>query len=86
MDGRVSVTESELLEAVREAIAGRPETGDDAFSVDELSEALSCHPATARKAIKGLMASQRAEAVRVKRRAMDGRLANVVAYRLLRAA
>lgn len=83
MDTRLNVTDSELLEALREAIERRGEDSpDDAFSVEELSGAMECHPATARKAIKRLIAAERVEPVRVKRRAMDGRLANVVAYRL----
>ena len=80
---RITVTDSDLLEALREAIERRGEDSpDDAFSVDELSDAMGCHPATARKAIKRMIGAGTVEPVRVKRRAMDGRLANVVAYRL----
>ena len=80
---RVHVSDSELLEALREALERRGEDSpDDAFSVVELAEELGCHEATARKAIKRLIDGGKVEPVRVKRRAMDGRLASVVAYRL----
>jgi DNA-binding transcriptional regulator PaaX len=86
MARRIEITESELLEALRTA---RPtaDTGPaDACTLLELADAMAVNERTARKALHRLWRAGRIECVRVTRPAMDGRLSNVPAYRVVKPA
>jgi len=81
----MTISESEILDAIREAAnssAGGPE---DAMTIIELAEAMNVDPRIARKHVASLLKSGAMECVRVRRSSMDGRIMPVPAYRLIAA-
>lgn len=77
-----AMTEAALLEALREA-RGAFENPEGALTAAELAEKMRCDVLTARKRIKLLITSKRAECVQVRRVRIDGRMQLVPAYRLV---
>ncbi|NIR76801.1 MAG: hypothetical protein GWN53_17380 [Gammaproteobacteria bacterium] len=81
---RIEVTESELLEALQEATDAEPDWGpSDAHTVRELAAAMDVDRSVVRRKLRPLIFDGQAEAVKVRRPAMDGSLRKVPAYRLL---
>lgn len=86
MESRVAVSESEILDAIREALTEIGDQPDDAFTTTELVEQTGKGPAGVRAAIRELVKKGDATCVWVQRTAMDGRRARVPAYRIGRKA
>lgn len=82
---RVTLTETEIMEALREALEGS-QGPDDARTVAELQEATGWHVNRVRQGVKAMLAAGEAECVRVYRPGMDGRRAQVPGYRFTRGA
>ena len=77
-----AMTEAALLEALRAAMdAGEDDGG--AMTADELTQKMECNIDTVRKRVKALIATGRAECVRVRRMRIDGLIQRVPAYRLI---
>lgn len=80
---RLSVTESDLLDALQTARHASDEGPTDAHTTEELAMALDVDARLARRQLRALWQQGRIETVRVRRPAMDGRRCVVVAYRLI---
>lgn len=78
---RVRVTESDLLEALRDAFASA-EASEDALTTADLVEACGRGEETVRKALRALERKGQLEVVRVRRRRLDGQIQVYPAYRL----
>jgi transcription initiation factor IIE alpha subunit len=76
----MTVTENELLDAVREAM--RADDSTDGFTVLEMCDALGLNYRLVRKAVKRMLDSGTAEVVRVRRTRMDGISHIISGYRL----
>lgn len=85
MQDRVTVTELDLLDALREALE-RDAGGDDAPTTEELAEMTGISRERIKVALKGLIQSGKAESIRVRRLSIDGRNALVPGYRFKQAA
>lgn len=81
MEGRVTVTSTDLLEALREALHAPTADPEGAYTADELAENTGLHVRKVRLILKSVLKKGEAEAVRVQRIAIDGRRAIVPAYR-----
>lgn len=77
-----SITETEILDAIRSAMA-TTEDPTGAFTVVELGTLMRSSDLTVRRHLRLLMARGRIEAVRVTRQYLDGRTGPVPAYRLI---
>lgn len=78
---RVSVTESEMLEAVKKFMGDRP-AGEEGATIVELSEAHGCSTETMRRVVKDMLIRGLASVVKVQRPRMDGATTTVSGYRL----
>lgn len=76
------MTENELIEALRSAMAGGDAGPDDAHTVMEMCELTGHGQMFIRKHLKLLLNSGRAEMVRVNRQSIDGRIQRLPAYRI----
>lgn len=74
----MSITESELLDALAQAVAGN--APEDARTVPEMSAESGVSVTRVRKALHLLNAQGRLNVHRVVRRALDGRAGTVAAY------
>jgi len=81
---RITVTESELAEAIRESLAVEANP-DDAFTLVELQQMLGFAHMKTRATLKQLRAAGRLEVVKKRSEAIDGRTIFIPAYRVLRA-
>lgn len=81
---RVTMTENELMEALREALA-QPEA-PDAYTMQELCRIVPRSEDWIRNRLRALVAAGRVEPVRVPRANMFGAVAPTCAYRFKRAA
>ena len=79
----MTITESELLEALRAATPRRADGPTDAYTTREIRKATGWGLAQAMAYLRSLADDGRLEAVKVRRTAIDGRLALVTAYRFL---
>lgn len=67
----MNITENELLEALQNALTSAPES-QDGFTTKDVETALGVGSEKARRAMKALLASGRAETVRLMRPDMFG--------------
>lgn len=81
---RISVTESELAEAVRGSLAVHSNP-DDAFTSDEIARALNCGNQKARRAIADLSKQGRVVVVPRRTESIAGKVIIVPSYRILKA-
>lgn len=80
----ITVTELELIEALRQAAApGSPDI-EGALTVAEMATRTNRGEKYVRDNIRKMLAEGRAELVRIPRTAIDGRLQNLPAYRLVK--
>lgn len=80
----IAVTESELVEALRQAAQpGSPDVAG-ALTVVEMAARTGRGEKYVRDNIRKLMSEGRAEMVRIPRAAIDGRMQNLPAYRLVK--
>lgn len=82
---RVNVTESQIIEAIREAIRNALTAGGTegaAVTAEELAQATGRGILSVRRALKGLIEAGTMEATRVRRLTIDGRPTRIPAYRL----
>lgn len=77
----MTITENDLLDAIRAALATPTEAGDG-FTGPELAEAAGKSTTTVRQALKRLLASGTAEVVQLRRMKINGQAATVPGYRL----
>lgn len=80
----ITVTESELVEALREAAQPGSSDVEGALTVAEMAACTNRGEKYVRDNIRKLLAEGKAELVRIPRTAIDGRLQNLPAYRLVR--
>jgi hypothetical protein len=80
--GSVKPTETELLDALREAFARVEDTPDGVFTTQDLVQMTGRGEEKVRAQIRQLMGAGEAECIHVYRTAMDGRRTRVPAYRL----
>jgi predicted ArsR family transcriptional regulator len=73
------ITESELLEQVRDALVFT-ETEDGAMSVLQLADALDISPNAVRTRLRKLLEEGIVETVRVRRKKMNGVVSPMIAY------
>ena len=73
------ITESELLEQVRDALVFT-ETEDGAMSVLQLAAALDISPKAVRSRLRKLLEEGVVETVRVRRKKMNGVVSPMIAY------
>ena len=73
------ITESELLEQVRDALVFT-ETEDGAMSVLQLADALDISPNAVRTRLRKLLEEGVVETVRVRRKKMNGVVSPMIAY------
>ena len=78
----MTISETEILDAIREAAANSTGGPDDAMTIAELCETMKISALIARKRVVLLLKSGAMECVRVGRPAMDGRVMQVPGYRL----
>lgn len=78
----MSMTQNELLEALRVAAEAQDEQGDGAMTMRELRAALNYGDDRLRAMLHRLKADGLVEVVRVQRRTLDDRLNLTPAYRL----
>lgn len=83
MAPRVTITESELLDELRAATRTLPSNPEGAFTFSELREAMGISILALTRKLRALKAAGKMECVRVVREALDGRAAQVPAYRLI---
>lgn len=83
MESRVSITESEILHALREAMQEQDSGVSDAFTVAELCETTQRGEKTVRKMLRSLIQSGRAEVVQKPTVDLTGKTIRVPAYRAL---
>lgn len=76
----MQITESELIEALHEALL--PEAGEDGFTMKEIQERTGHCREVASRALKRLIAEGRAEVVKVTRTRLSGVVARTAGYRL----
>lgn len=82
MNANISISENELLDALREATES--EQGDDgALTLREIMAATGMSERRAKEHMSRLKAAGRIEPVKVRREALDGRNALVPAYRVI---
>jgi hypothetical protein len=81
----LTITESEILDAIRTALASSV-SGDDAMTTTELGTALGTNVARTRNILRGMIAAGRMAPTRVYRPSLDGYPRPVAAYRLVKAA
>jgi hypothetical protein len=80
----VEISESEILEALRESI-GNPDLGpSDAFTRGEIAVAMGWGLTKTGKELTALKAKGQLEVLRVRREGLDGRPASVPGYRFLK--
>ena len=84
MEGRVIPTTAELLAEVAAAMAHVPQQGEDVpprtYTGTELKKAMGWGGPTMTANLTALIASGAVTVVRIRRRAVDGRLATIAAY------
>jgi DNA-binding MarR family transcriptional regulator len=81
--GSMTISEAEILDAIREAASNSASGPDDAMTIVELAEAMNVDARIVRKHVAALLKSGGMECVRVRRPSMDGRIMPVPAYRLI---
>lgn len=81
----LSVTESEMLDVIREAMRGAEE-GDDALTYKQIMEAVGVCKESTYNLIHRMVKAGTLEPVKVKRRTIAGHLQTVSAYVLARPA
>lgn len=81
----MNITESELLDAIREAARDNSSDPQGAMTVVELADAMNLDVRIARKHVATLLRSGSMECVRVRRPSIDGRIIPIPAYRLVAA-
>ncbi|HET8771057.1 MAG TPA: hypothetical protein VFM71_08735 [Gemmatimonadaceae bacterium] len=77
------ITTAEILEALSRAGGPTDAEAADAHTSAEIRAAMGWSPSTFSLEMKRLKAAGKLEVVKVRREALDGRLARVVGYRLL---
>ena len=82
MEVVMSITETEIYEELRAALAHPEQDSEGAYTVAELADMRQMSIATVRRGMKRLIASGKATCVHVRRVGMDGRLARVPGYRI----
>ncbi len=80
---RVTVSESELLEALKTATDAHMNP-DDAYTVVEICEATSCGREVTCRKLNRLKTANLIEVVSLRREALDGRMRVVPGYRFLK--
>lgn len=78
----VNLSEAELLDALREAFDKTEDHPDGAYTTVELAEMMGCNTVTMQRRLKRLIEAGEAECIRIRRTAIDGRMAVVPAYRV----
>ncbi len=81
MATKLTITENELVEALRSAM-GPDEGPTDARTVQEMAATIGRAERFVRDNVRKLIAEGRVELVRVKRPAIDGRIQSLPAYRI----
>lgn len=82
MDASIVPSQSEILEAIREAMAAAPPSSEPGMTVNEIGAAIGRQPRMAREYVRTLIAEGRMTVTRVRRPALDGRMSLVPGYRL----
>jgi len=82
MTPKLTITENELVEALRSAMGSQDEGPTDARTVQEIVNTIGRSERFVRDNVRKLIAEGRAELVRIKRPAIDGRIQSVPAYRI----
>lgn len=82
MESSVNITEAEILDALRAALEEVAKGPDDALTTGDLVEATGWGEDRVRRMLRRMLRDGDAECVRVRRMAMDTRMAVVPAYRL----
>lgn len=82
MSDRLTITEGDILEALREALEQGTDAPDDAYTANELAEATGVHIRKTRAILTEILKRGEAEVVKVRRTGMDGRNSLVPAYRM----
>ena len=82
MDARISVSENDILEAMRRAVEAQPNEGERGITTLEWGKARGCSVHKARAEIRLLLDSGAAECVQVRRARMDKKPTLVSGYRL----
>lgn len=80
----ITVTESELIDALRKAAEPGSSDTEGALTVAEMAARTNRCEKYVRDNIRKMLAEGRAELVRIPRTAIDGRLQNLPAYRLVK--
>ena len=82
MQSRVTITQAELLEALREAAQRSEEGPEGAYTTEELAELTGIYRGKVKETIRALIRLGKAECVHVRRPSIDGRMFRVPAYRI----
>jgi DNA-binding Lrp family transcriptional regulator len=81
MVARITLTESDLFDEIRSAVAAMPSV-EGAFTFNELREKMGLSVPATTKRLKALKSAGKLESIRVYREGLDGRNAQVPGYRL----
>lgn len=81
MESRLSISETEILDALREAFSTEDDP-DGAHTTEELAAATGISRARIKVALRDLIRAGKAETVRVRRTSIDGRTMPVPGYRV----
>lgn len=82
MSPKLTITENELVEALRDAMSAGLADPTDARTTGEMAAAIGRADKFVRDNVRKLIAEGRVELVKVKRQGIDGRMNWVPAYRI----